>query len=315
MYTGHALVKVFGRQQRRARRPSPWRTSRCTRPSFKAQFISGLIQPAMMFVSNLNYVVIAVVGGLRVASGAISIGDVQAFIQYSRQFTQPITQVASMMNLLQSGVASAERVFELLDEDEQSPEPAEPARVPQVARPGGVRGRVLPLPARHPADRRPVDRGRAGPDGRDRRPDRCGQDHAGQPHHAVLRGRLRPDHPGRRRHPRDGPRGPALPHRHGAAGHLAVRRDDRGQHRLRQGRGHPGGGRGGGAHRVRRPVRPPPARRVRHRHRRGGLERLAPARSSSSRSRGRSWPTRPSSSWTRRRARWTPGPRCWSRRR
>jgi ATP-binding cassette subfamily B protein len=81
-------------------------------------------------------VVIAVVGGLRVASGAITIGDVQAFIQYSRQFTQPITQVASMMNLLQSGVASAERVFELLDEDEQSPEPAEPARVPQV------RGRV-----------------------------------------------------------------------------------------------------------------------------------------------------------------------------
>jgi ATP-binding cassette subfamily B protein len=135
MYTGHALVKVFGRQQA-AKETFAVENESLYGASFKAQFISGLIQPAMMFVSNLNYVVIAVVGGLRVASGAITIGDVQAFIQYSRQFTQPITQVASMMNLLQSGVASAERVFELLDEDEQSPEPAEPARVPQV------RGRV-----------------------------------------------------------------------------------------------------------------------------------------------------------------------------
>ncbi len=80
--------------------------------------------PAMMFIGNLNYVAIAVVGGLRVASGTMSLGDVQAFIQYSRQFTQPLTQVASMANLLQSGVASAERVFELLDADEQSPDPA-----------------------------------------------------------------------------------------------------------------------------------------------------------------------------------------------
>jgi ATP-binding cassette subfamily B protein len=135
MYTGHALVKVFGRQ-RAAKETFAVENEALYGASFKAQFISGLIQPSMMFISNLNYVVIAVVGGLRVASGAITIGDVQAFIQYSRQFTQPITQVASMMNLLQSGVASAERVFELLDEDEQSPEPAEPARVPQV------RGRV-----------------------------------------------------------------------------------------------------------------------------------------------------------------------------
>jgi ATP-binding cassette subfamily B multidrug efflux pump len=79
--------------------------------------------PAMMFIGNLSYVAIAVVGGLRVASGAMSLGDVQAFIQYSRQFTQPLTQVASMANLLQSGVASAERVFDLLDAPEQSAEP------------------------------------------------------------------------------------------------------------------------------------------------------------------------------------------------
>ena len=81
--------------------------------------------PAMMFIGNLNYVAIAVVGGLRVASGTMSLGDVQAFIQYSRQFTQPLTQVASMANLLQSGVASAERVFDLLDADEQVPDAAD----------------------------------------------------------------------------------------------------------------------------------------------------------------------------------------------
>ena len=92
--------------------------------------------PAMMFVGNLNYVAIAVVGGLRVASGAMRLGDVQAFIQYSRQFTQPLTQLASMANLLQSGVASAERVFELLDAEEQSPDPV-PAAGADARRAGG----------------------------------------------------------------------------------------------------------------------------------------------------------------------------------
>ena len=82
--------------------------------------------PTMMFIGNLNYVVIAVVGGLRVASGTMSLGDVQAFIQYSRQFTQPLTQVASMSNLMQSGVASAERVFAVLDAPEQEPDTAAP---------------------------------------------------------------------------------------------------------------------------------------------------------------------------------------------
>ncbi|CAB4727278.1 unannotated protein [freshwater metagenome] len=87
--------------------------------SFRAQFVSGLIMPAMMFIGNLNYVVVAVVDALRVSSGHLSLGDVQAFVQYTRQFTQPLTTVASMANLLQSGVASAERVFELLDADEE----------------------------------------------------------------------------------------------------------------------------------------------------------------------------------------------------
>src|SRR6202012_4325135 len=121
---GHALVKVFGRH-REVEQVFNDKNEELYRASFGAQFVSGIIMPSMMFIGNLSYVAIAVVGGLRVASGSISLGDVQAFIQYSRQFTQPLTQVASMANLLQSGVASAERVFDLLDADEQEPDRAE----------------------------------------------------------------------------------------------------------------------------------------------------------------------------------------------
>jgi ATP-binding cassette subfamily B multidrug efflux pump len=135
MYTGHSVVKAFGRQQE-AVDAFREHNEKLYGSSFRAQFISGIIQPAMMFIGNINYVLVAVVGGLRVASGAISLGDVQAFIQYSRQFSQPIAQVASMSNLLQSGIASAERVFALLDEPEESPDPAAPAR------PSPVRGAV-----------------------------------------------------------------------------------------------------------------------------------------------------------------------------
>jgi ATP-binding cassette subfamily B protein len=122
MFTGHSLVKVFGRQHE-ASETFRQHNEKLYASAFRAQFISGLIQPAMMFIGNVNYVLVAVVGGLRVASGSLSLGDVQAFIQYSRQFSQPLTQVASMANLVQSGVASAERVFALLDASEQSPEP------------------------------------------------------------------------------------------------------------------------------------------------------------------------------------------------
>ncbi|WP_432252827.1 ABC transporter ATP-binding protein [Streptomyces sp. HNM1019] len=135
MYTGHALVKVFGREKESAQAFRE-QNDKLYGAGFRAQFISGLIQPSMMFIGNLNYVLVAVVGGLRVASGALSIGDVQAFVQYSRQFSQPLTQVASMANLVQSGVASAERVFELLDAPEQSAEPVE------AGRPEAVRGQV-----------------------------------------------------------------------------------------------------------------------------------------------------------------------------
>ncbi len=117
-FSGHALVKVFGRQGE-VERVFAEENDALYQASFGAQFISGLIMPVMMFIGNLNYVIIAVLGGLRVANGSMTLGEVQAFIQYTRQFNQPLSQVASMANLLQSGIASAERVFELLDAPEQ----------------------------------------------------------------------------------------------------------------------------------------------------------------------------------------------------
>jgi ATP-binding cassette, subfamily B, multidrug efflux pump len=134
-FTGHAIVKSFGRQ------PEVEARFRATNDalyeaSFGAQFMSSLMQPATMFLGNVQYVIVAVVGGLRVASGAISVGDVQAFIQYSRTFSMPLTQLASMMNVFQSGIASLERVLELLDADEES---ADPPLTPDAP---PVRGRV-----------------------------------------------------------------------------------------------------------------------------------------------------------------------------
>ena len=125
-FTGHTLVTVYGHQAT-SEAQFEERNEELFKAASGAQFLSGLIMPLIMFIGNLNYVFIAVIGGLKVASGQMSLGDVQAFIQYSRQFTQPLTTVASMSNLLQSGVASAERVFELLDAEEQVPDPEEPA--------------------------------------------------------------------------------------------------------------------------------------------------------------------------------------------
>ncbi|MFG3616078.1 ABC transporter ATP-binding protein [Nocardia sp. NPDC047654] len=133
-YSGHEVVTAFGRN-REVGKEFDQRNEQLYQASFKAQFISGMIMPAIMFLGNVNFVLVALVGGLKVATGSLSLGEVQAFIQYSRQFSQPLTQLGAMANLLQSGVASAERIFEILDAEEQSPDP------------------VM-------ADARPVDRGR-----------------------------------------------------------------------------------------------------------------------------------------------------------
>jgi ATP-binding cassette subfamily B protein len=121
-FTGHAVVKAFGRQKEVEERFRA-KNDELYDASFGAQFMSSLMMPATMFLGNVQYVLVAVIGGLRVASGALTIGDVQAFIQYSRSFAVPLTQLASMMNVFQSGIASLERVIEFLDADEQSPDP------------------------------------------------------------------------------------------------------------------------------------------------------------------------------------------------
>ncbi|MFA5593861.1 MAG: ABC transporter ATP-binding protein [Trueperaceae bacterium] len=134
-FTGHSLVKVFGRQEE-VQELFEEENRGLYEAGFRAQFLSGLIMPASAFIGNLSYALVAVIGGLRVANGTITLGAVQAFIQYSRQFSQPVTQIASMVNMLQSGVASAERVFELLDAEEQVEDES------GVSLPSPVRGRV-----------------------------------------------------------------------------------------------------------------------------------------------------------------------------
>jgi ATP-binding cassette subfamily B multidrug efflux pump len=121
-FTGHAVVKAFG-QQREVEKRFRDTNDELYEASFGAQFMSSLMQPATMFMGNVQYVLVAVVGGLRVAAGAITVGDIQAFVQYSRTFSMPLTQLASMMNVFQSGIASLERVLEFLDAEEQSPDP------------------------------------------------------------------------------------------------------------------------------------------------------------------------------------------------
>ena len=289
-FTGHELVKVFGRQAE-VEAAFERENDALFEASFGAQFVSGLIMPVMMFIGNVNYVVIAVLGGLRVASGTMTLGGVQAFIQYSRQFTQPLTQVASMVNLLQSGVASAERVFELLDAEEEPVEEAVPLAV-------GGRGEVV---FEHVSFRYQPDEPLIDDLSLVARPGQTvaivGPTGAGKTTLVNLIMRFYDIDAGRITLDGvdvsdDAPRRPARSDRDGAPGHLAVRRDDPREHRLRPPRRlrarHP---RGGAGH-LRGPVRAQPARRLRHRRRRGGQQHQRGASGSWSPSPGPSWPTR-----------------------
>lgn len=121
MYTGHAIVKAYGHEEEALDRFNQINET-LYHSGRKAQFISGIIMPLMSFIGNIGYVLVSVVGGILVTKKSIEIGDIQAFIQYARQFTQPITQTANIINIIQSAVASAERVFELLDETEEIPD-------------------------------------------------------------------------------------------------------------------------------------------------------------------------------------------------
>ena len=268
-FSGHAVVKVFG-HQKEAEADFLVENEEVYRASFGAQFLSGIIMPAMMFIGNLVYVAIAVVGGLQVAAGLMSIGDVQAFIQYSRQFTQPLSQLGSMANLLQSGVASAERVFELLDEEEQEPDVDEPETAPEWA----SHLEFEEVDFRYVADK-PLIHGLSIEASPGSTVAIVGPTGAGKTtlvnlimrFYDVDAGRIVLDGFDTRAHD---PRRPAFPHRHGAAGHVAVLRHDPREHRLRPARRDRGRDRRGGDRGVRRPLRARAARRLRHDARRRG---------------------------------------------
>ena len=121
MYTGHNIVKLYNHQED-AKEDFQKENEKLYKSSFRAQFISGIVMPAMNFINNCNYVIICVLGGIRIINGTMSLGDVTAFISYSKQFTMPIAQTASILNTMQSTIASAERVFELLEEQEEIPD-------------------------------------------------------------------------------------------------------------------------------------------------------------------------------------------------
>ena len=234
MHTGHAIVKLFGRQEE-AIEVFDRENELLYEASYRAQFMSGMIQPAMTFISNLNYVAICVIGGIQVANGQMSLGDVQAFIQYSRQFTMPIIQVASIANVLQTAVASAERVFELLDEAEEIPDPVAPTILVEPAA-----GRVTfeDIAFRYVPDKPLIeDLSLVVEPGQTVAivgPDRGRQDHARQPADALLRRGRRPDHRGRHRDPGADPRQPAPDVRDGPPGRVAVQGHDPREHGLRR---------------------------------------------------------------------------------
>jgi ATP-binding cassette subfamily B protein len=118
MYTGHPVVKAFGHEEKAVNRFNET-NEQLYEAGQRAQFMSGIIMPLMQFIGNFSYVLVSVVGGILVTQGRISIGDIQAFITYTRQFTQPVMQTANIANIIQSTIAAAERVFELLDEEEE----------------------------------------------------------------------------------------------------------------------------------------------------------------------------------------------------
>lgn len=231
-FSGHAVVRAFGREDETVRAYEADNEA-LYNAGWKAQFLSGLMMPVLGFVGNLGYVAVAVTGAFFAVAGTITVGDIQAFVQYVKNFTQPITQLAQISNVLQSLAAAAERIFAFLDLPEV---PKEASAVDPAAlfHRRGIRRRALRLHARcarHPQllrhGGRRAHRGHRRPHGRR-------QDHHGEAAHALLR-RGRGRHPHRRRrHPRAFPPRCAESVRHGAAGYVAVLRHRAREHPLRR---------------------------------------------------------------------------------
>ena len=247
-FSGHVVVKAFGREKETI---AVFRevNDRLYRSGVRAQFVSGLIMPLMQLINNSGYVLVCVVGGAMAARRALDIGDIQAFLQYLRQFTMPIVQTATIANVLQSTIASAERVFSLLDEKEETADAGAGGRGSRFSHDGagglrstllGPRGSALragfvPLQAGRAADRGSESRCRAGEARRDRWTHRRGKDDAREPADALLRDRFGARDGGRPRHPRASARRAPVAIRHGAPGRVAFQRDDKGKYRVREG--------------------------------------------------------------------------------
>ena len=273
VFSGHAIVKSFGRQ-REAEARFRADNDQLYEASFAAQFMANLIQPAMLFMGNIQYILIAVVGGLQISSGSLSIGDMQAMIQYARQFSQPLTHLASMAATFQSGIASLERVLELVDADEQS------AEQELSTDPLPVKGRVVFEDVHFAYDPdKPLITGLnvtaepgetvaiVGPTGAGKTTlvnliMRFYEIDSGR---ITLDGRDIVELPAQRA---------AFRHRHGVAGHVAVRWHDPREPALRQPRRHRRADLRGRPGHLRRPFRALVARRVRHDHQRRGRQHL-----------------------------------------
>ena len=263
-FSGHEVALIFGRTDE-LHREFDERNERLAVAASKAQFLANSMHPLMQFISYLSYVAIAVLGGLRVASGHMTLGDATAFIQYSRQFNQPLGELAGMMQMVQSGVASAERIFELLDAEEEVADVRDDAASAseRAHGPSGVPRRPF-LIHRRALDPGPKLARCTGADRRDCGANRRWQDHAGQPAHALLRRGRGRDFPRRPRHPHLEARNTAQPSRDGIARRGALRRHDHGKYSLRAARRDGRRGHRCGNGHVRGPVRARPARWLRH---------------------------------------------------
>ena len=265
-FSGHAIVRAFNQEQACEERFEET-NDKLYESAWKSQFLSGLMQPVMNFVGNLGYVAVALAGSVFAVQGAITVGDIQAFIQYVKNFTQPITQLTQVSNVLQQMAAAAERIFAFLEEEEVAPEEpkAQTSQVPCNVEFDHVRFGYSPDKPVINDFRRRSPRARRSPSWVRRAPAR----RHGEAAHALLRRRRRRYPYRRRRCARFLALRRPLDVRDGAAGHMAVQRHDSREHPLWQARRDRRGSGGCGARGLRAPLHHHPARRLRFRDQRG----------------------------------------------
>ena len=261
-YSGRAIIRAFNQEDASSRRIHQ-ATQDLADTTRRADFMTNAINPAIRLITRFSQVFIAVLGGFFLTTGTLTIGTFQAFFQYINQASEPLTELSFMINSLQSALASVERVFDILDEEEIEPRSGRAGACARTdPRTRGLRARQVRIRPGSSADEGRFVHGRTRAPHRHCRFDRRRQDHADQSAHAVLRDRRRPHPPRRRGYAPYGPYGPAPPFRHGAAGRLAVRRHHRREHRVRPTGRHPRADHRGRQDGTRRLLRAHPAQRL-----------------------------------------------------